>query len=106
LAALEDLIKGKQGKSAAERLRDLSGKTREQARQEFIKEGFEYKGRTPGGYEKWYHPDDSRVQIRPNGEIVRTGPRRQSEGGGPAYRPRIGPDGKSTPSHNTGERVE
>ena len=33
--------------------------------------GFVFKGRTPGGYYKYYHPNGARVQIRPNGQIYR-----------------------------------
>ena len=92
-------------RSAAERLPNLTGKTRAEARQALENVGFENKGTTPGGYEKWYHPDGSRVQIRPDGEIVRSAPNTSPAGGGPKYRPRIGPDGKRTTSHNTGEKL-
>jgi RHS repeat-associated protein len=92
-------------RSAAERLPNLAGKTRTDARQALKDVGFENKGTTPGGYEKWYHPDGSRVQIRPDGEVVRSAPKTSPAGGGAKYRPRIGPDGKPTTSHNTGEKV-
>ena len=36
----------------------------------------------------------------PDGEVVRTAPKTDG------YRPRIGPDGSRTDSHNTGERVQ
>ena len=32
-----------------------------------------FKGRTPGGYYKYYHPNGSKVQIRPNGQVYRYG---------------------------------
>jgi RHS repeat-associated protein len=93
--------------SGAEDLPNLTGKTREEAKNELQESGFEYQGNTPGGYEKWYHPDGSRVQIRPNGEVTRQGPKVAPEGGGNKYRPAIGPDGQrlTTPEeiHNTGE---
>ncbi|MGH9822316.1 MAG: RHS repeat domain-containing protein, partial [Blastocatellia bacterium] len=89
------------GDSGAGRLPNLDGATREEAGTILRETGFEYKGTTPGGYEKWYHPDGSRVQIRPDGEVVRSGPK-----AGQGYRPRIGPDGQPTASHNTGERVQ
>ncbi|HEY6805045.1 MAG TPA: RHS repeat-associated core domain-containing protein [Pyrinomonadaceae bacterium] len=91
--------------SAAERLPNLTGKTRTEARKILEEGGFENKGTTSGGYEKWYHEDGSRVQIRPNGEVVRSGPKITPTGGGPKYRPRIGQDGNPTSSHNTGEKV-
>jgi RHS repeat-associated protein len=61
----------RQGLTAVQKLRNLSGMSRAAARQELKKEGFQYKGNTAGGYEKWYHPDGSKIQIRPNGEVVR-----------------------------------
>jgi len=67
--------------------------------------GFEYRGKTEGGYEKHYHLDGSRVHIRPDGEIVRTGPKMTPQAGGKKYRPRIGPDSNPTTSHNTGETL-
>lgn len=42
------------------------------AEKELLKEGFAYQGKTKGGYDKWYSPDGSKVQIRPNGEVIRT----------------------------------
>jgi beta-lactam-binding protein with PASTA domain len=81
-------------------LPNLSGLSKEAAREVLEKNGFKNRGTTPGGYEKWYYPDGSRVQIRPDGEIVRTAPKIDG------YRPRIGPDGARTDSHNTGERVQ
>ena len=95
--------------SAAEDLPDLKGKTREEARKELGDAGYQDKGTTPGGYEKWYHPDGSRVLIRPNGEVTRTGPKVTPADGGKKYRPAIGSDGQTlkTPEdiHNTGENL-
>jgi hypothetical protein len=88
-------------------LPNLTGKTRAEAEQLLKEKGFEYKGPTQGGYQKWYHPDGSRVQIRPNGECARTGPKIPGRGG-KMYSPRYGPDGNPLPpgaSHNTGEII-
>ena len=52
--------------SAGGKLQDLTGKTREEARQILEDDGFVHKGDTERGCGKWYHPDGSRVQIRPN----------------------------------------
>ena len=52
--------------------KNLDGLRRGQAQQQLRKEGFQNKGNTEGGYEKWSHPDGSKIQIRPNGEIIRT----------------------------------
>jgi len=40
---------------------------------QLIKNGFKFKGNTAGGYQKWYHPSGAKVQIRPDGQIYRTG---------------------------------
>jgi len=82
-------------KLGVQRLRNLSGLTRSQAGRELERAGFKYQGRTPGGYEKWSHADGSKVQIRPNGEVVRSASRGR----------RFGPDGEQTSSHNTGETI-
>ena len=95
--------------SAAQDLPDLTGQTREQAREELRNVGYEYRGFTAGGYEKWYHPDGSRVQIRPSGEVTRVGPKVKPADGGKKYNPAIGSDGRilRTPEeiHNTGENL-
>ena len=94
-------------KSAAEKLGNLSKLSRKEADEVLKNSGFEYKGKTPGGYDKYYHPDGSRVQIRPDGEIVRTAPKVQnSDPNKSGYRPRIDSDGELTEEHNTGEYVK
>jgi RHS repeat-associated protein len=35
--------------------------------------GFVFKGRTQGGYYKYYHPNGAKVQIRPDGQVYRYG---------------------------------
>ena len=35
--------------------------------------GFVFKGNTPGGYAKYYHPSGAKIQIRPNGQVYRYG---------------------------------
>jgi beta-lactam-binding protein with PASTA domain len=94
-----------QATNAASRLPNLSGNTKTEADEVLEKEGFEYRGKTAGGYEKYYHSDGSRVHIRPDGEVVKTGPKITPKGGGKKYRPRIGPNGKPTTFHNTGEKL-
>ena len=93
----------------AEDLPNLTGKNREEAREELRNAGYVDKGFTPGGYEKWYHPDGSRVLIRPNGEVTRTGPKVEPTDGGKKYRPAYGPNGEilTTPEeiHDTGENL-
>jgi RHS repeat-associated protein len=87
-------------KSSSRRLPNLKGLSKDAARKALEQAGFKFKGLTEGGYEKWYAPDGSRVQIRPDGEVVRTDPKTDG------YRPRIGPDGNRTDSHNTGETLQ
>jgi RHS repeat-associated protein len=102
----DDAETGDTTESAAEQCPDLSGKTRDEARKELEKLGFKDNGTSPGGYEKWYHPDGSRVYIKPDGSISRTGPKiKNPDPNKRGYRPIIGPDGKPTSSHNTGETV-
>ncbi|MBW4596464.1 MAG: PASTA domain-containing protein [Brasilonema angustatum HA4187-MV1] len=60
---------------AAQQLTNLTGKTRLEARTILISQGFEFKTSTTGGYETYEHPDGSVIHIRPNGEIVRSGPK-------------------------------
>jgi len=68
--------------------------------------GFENKGTSPNGYEKWYHKDGSRIYIKPDGSVSRTGPKTQNpDPNKRGYRPRVGPDGKRTTSHTTGEAL-
>jgi beta-lactam-binding protein with PASTA domain len=80
-------------KSAATELENLTGKTRVEAKEYLEKAGFEYKGSTAGGYDKFYHPD---------GEVVRTGPKIKSAEG-KSYNPRVDQHGQFTQTHNTGE---
>jgi len=93
---------------AAQSLPDLTGKTSVEADQELEKAGFKQGKTTAGGYQHWKHSDGSEIWIRPNGEIVRVGPKIKSTNTGKLYSPRFGPDGrqlKPTDSHNTGEII-
>lgn len=45
------------------------------------------------------------MYIRPNGEIIRLGPKVVPTGGGKSYHPRYDPEGQITQDHNTGEIV-
>ncbi len=95
---------GEKSDSASGNLPDLSGKSKEEAEKELKKAGFEKKGTTKGGYEEYRHPDGSRVWVRPDGEIIRLGPKVQNpDPNKKGHRPRINPNGNVTDSHNTGE---
>lgn len=94
--------------SAAQQLPKLTGKTRSQAIAILNDRGFQFTTRTAGGYETFEHPDGSRIHIRPNGEVVRTGPKIRGENG-KSYRRRYDPSGNQiqfipgTNTHQTGE---
>lgn len=98
--------------SAAVDLPDLTGKPSAEAEQELQDAGFQDMGSTSGGYRKWYHPDGSRVQIAPNGQVKRTAPKTISPKTGKKYRPRIDQNGQEIPhnpggsEHETGEIIK
>ena len=68
-------------------------------------------GLTAGGYAKWYHPDGSRIQIDPGGQVKRSAPKKVSLTTGRKYRPRIDQYGQEIPQnpggteHETGEII-
>jgi predicted RNA binding protein YcfA (HicA-like mRNA interferase family) len=78
-------------KSAAQALPKLGGMTREAAKETLEKNGFKKAGMTKGGYEKWVHPDGSKVWIGPDGGIDKIPP------GGGGYR--VTPDGDLARPH-------
>ena len=90
--------------SGASRLPDLTGKTREQAEKELEDAGFIPHSTSAGGYERLKHPDGSEIYIRPNGEVIRLGPKVTGQGG-KKYHPRVGPDGQPGSEHSTGETL-
>ena len=68
--------------------------------------GFTYHSTTKGGYIRYTHGDGREVWIRPNGEVVRLGPKITPAGGGKAYKPRIDANGNRIDTHNPGEFVD
>jgi RHS repeat-associated protein len=74
----DDANSGNAAGSAAEQCPALSGKTRAEAKDELEKLGFKDNGTSGGGYDKWYHPDGSRIFIKPDGSVSRTGPKIQN----------------------------
>ncbi|MEA5554723.1 hypothetical protein VB713_27735 [Anabaena cylindrica UHCC 0172] len=94
--------------TAAQELPNLTGKTRSEALIILINQRFEFKTQTEGGYETFQHPDGSQIHIRPNGEIVRTGPKIKAVDARP-YRRRYNQYGNQIEfvsganTHNTGE---
>ncbi len=96
--------------TAAQELPNLTGKTLSEALIILINQGFQFKTQTQGGYETFQHPDGSQIHIRPNGEIVRTGPKIKA-GDGKSYRRRYNQYGNQiefvsgAKTHNTGEII-
>lgn len=66
---------------ADQQLPNLTGKTRLEARIVLSNHSFQFKSYTAGGYETYDHPDGSAIHLRPNGEIVRTGPKIRGNNG-------------------------
>jgi RHS repeat-associated protein len=106
----DDTLKKCPLKHGAENLPDLTGKSGEDAEKALEEAGFERGSKTSGGYERWRNSDGSEIWVRPDGEIVRLGPKEIPEGKtfgkDKMYRPRYGPNGKRLgpgDSHNTGE---
>jgi RHS repeat-associated protein len=94
--------------SAIQKLRNLAGMGRGQARSELSKEGFKRKPDTGGSYEKWKHSDGSEVWIRPNGEVVRVPSAKTVQQAGKSGKGwRVDPDGNVVRPHTyTPEKVQ
>ncbi|WP_341734903.1 hypothetical protein [Microcoleus sp. EPA2] len=95
---------------AAQQLPDLTVETLSAAIAILETYGFLFQTSTKGGYQSFEHPDGSLINIRPNGEIVRTRPKIRATDG-KTYRSRYNrhetkikfePGAKT---HNTGEKV-
>jgi beta-lactam-binding protein with PASTA domain len=92
------------------RARSVKGLTLSAAIVTLANNGFEFKSATKGGYQTFEHPDGSVIHIRPNGEIVRTGPKIQDMNG-KTYRRRYEQNGNQIQfvsganTHNTGEKL-
>lgn len=89
---------------AAQTLPDMTGCTGVVAVQTLAEAGFAFHHATRGGYDEFVHPDGSQVWIKPNGEIVRLGPKVKGRTG-KKYRPRFGQYGNRTKLHSTGEKL-
>lgn len=93
-------------KPAAQTLVDLSRTSLPTAVRWLERAGFLFRGATDGGYREFRHPDGSVIWIRPNGEVVRTGPRVAStSGSGKRFRHRFNQTGQRTELHSTGELI-
>jgi hypothetical protein len=76
------------GRTAAQLLKSLAGKSKPEAIEALKDAGFKQKGVTKGGYENWVAPDGSRVTIGPDGGVDRMPP--SSVGRGFRYDPGTG----------------
>ena len=110
MAIVQNLSHSQPMNPAAQKLPDLTGQTLSEAIAILESYGFQFQTSTKGGYQTFEHPDGSIIHIRPNGEIVRTGPHiRGTEG--KTYRRRYNRDGNQikfepgAKTHNTGEKV-
>jgi hypothetical protein len=100
---------------AAQDLPDLTGLDEEEVQKILKDAGFEPSSdRVPDKYQPWKHPDGSLVNIRPDGEISRAGPRQPQQHdphNSPWFRPRFDPAGNEIPhspgadTHATGEFI-
>ncbi len=90
--------------SAVETLPSLHGMPTSTAERTLARDGFRFTAKTGGGYRRYDHPDGSVVWFRPDGEVIRLGPRIPSASG-KKFAPRYDQHGKRTELHSTGERV-
>ena len=94
------------GRNAEQVFKDMGsfeGKSFEETKAILEKNGFEYRGPTPGGYQKFYGPGPKaerlEVHIRPGGQVVRV----QHVRGGPPTR--FNSTGRVTTDHQAGEFI-
>ncbi|MEW8000867.1 MAG: RHS repeat-associated core domain-containing protein [Candidatus Thiodiazotropha endolucinida] len=104
---------GEEDSCDAQNLPDQTGKEKEELEETLKERGFTKKQR--GSYDEWTAPDGSKVFVRPNGEIVRQGPKRPNPSdphNSPGIRDRFDQNGVRIPynpgdtSHSTGEFVK
>ncbi|MHB9082104.1 MAG: hypothetical protein ACYC3X_31965, partial [Pirellulaceae bacterium] len=69
-------------------------------------EGYTYHGTTKGGYVRYRLLDGPDVWIRPNGEVIRLGPKVTPADGGKPYPLRIDANGNVLNNHNPGDFVD
>jgi hypothetical protein len=82
-------------------------KSRKSLNNDLVSRGYECKGRTPGGYVEYKHPNGTKVWIRPDGEVI-TIKREWFPNGSKKIDVRYHWDGTPVTDygHNTGEFVE
>ena len=90
---------------AVELLPDLTGLPGYGAVTALHEFGFAFVSETKGGYDKYVHEDGSQVWIRPNGEVIRLGPKVKARSG-KKYHPRFDQSGHTTKLHSTGEVLD
>lgn len=87
------------------RLPNLHGRNLADAERELARQGFTARPPTSGGYRRYDHPDGSTVWIRPDGEVIRLGPKIDPGPNQKNYSPRYDQNGGITENHKTGEMV-
>jgi predicted RNA binding protein YcfA (HicA-like mRNA interferase family) len=90
--------------NAAQSLPDLTGWTAVQAVQAFEEAGFTFHHTTRGGYNQFNHSDGSQIWVKPNGEVVRLGPKVKGRAS-KKYRRRFDQHGNQTKLHSSGEKL-
>lgn len=86
---------------AASLVPDLNGLSETEALAHLDSAGFVFRHVTQGGYREFRHADGSRIWIRPDGEVIRLGPKVP----GRKYRSRYDARGVLTEEHSTGEKI-
>ncbi len=69
------------------------------------KKGYDFHAMTKDGYIQYRNTDGSRIWVRPDGEVIRLGPKVTPTEGGKRYRPRIDTTGNRIGTHNPGEFI-
>lgn len=89
---------------AVKTVQDLTGLTGPEAEELLEDAGFFFRKETAGGYLRYIHADGSQMWIRPDGEVIRLGPKVKGKSG-KKYHPRFNQYGNTTKLHSTGEKL-
>ncbi len=87
-----------------QKIPNVDGKNYSDVVKELEEAGFVNRGRTEGGYEKWYHPDGSKIHIASDGRVIREPNKDAIEAAGktgPGWR--VSPDGDIVRPHEVPE---
>ncbi len=100
-------VQGPANPGATKNVSDLNGKSSSEANQALSKAGFENKGTSSGGFTTHKHSDGSKMTIKPNGTVIRNGPRTNVQSAtGKKFNPRFDNTGRRTENHNPPEKID